>query len=276
MNIYKSDNGFYNDKPIISIIDDTGLVRRLPSCNNLWIYTALMKAMGGRVDERDVRFFFTLCFENALGSDFILCRRADKYEPPISRDELIGMRYLNVLKAKAMEGQKWTSYRKDKIKKASWFKQIKAMIHLAMPEKIEIKWLWNIIPQFKVIPKHRNYVWENKVHDAYPIAFKLAGNDRYFFKLSDIDYLDPVTIWESIMWHLNYYITRLQKDWGQRNIVWLQCMAMGKYDMASKINIVESIENYFPTDHPIVKQVKEKQNENVRGFVPTRKDGTVI
>jgi hypothetical protein len=88
---------------------------------------------------------------------YYLIRSPDKYSPPISRDEILGMAALGFLKPSHLNGWNFCPY------KLPSFNPIKT------------------ITQFwELKGKHRNYLWQNKLEHTYRFAFSVPLSDRHF------------------------------------------------------------------------------------------------
>jgi hypothetical protein len=146
--------GRYHDKPVTE-------KNPIPS-NNGWIYTAY--AEKGNLP---INYF-------ALASCFKRCKSVNMEMPngislhrhpigskdtavPISRDEILGMASLGLLKLKHLNGWNFSPY--------------------PIPSFNPIK----TIRQFlELIGKHRNYLWENNMSHTYRFAFSVPITDRHF------------------------------------------------------------------------------------------------
>lgn len=137
--------GRYHDKECIG---------GLPSSNNGWIFTSYAKKLGLHINQ----YGLILCFSNCKRSETIIDRSPDKKEPPMSRDEILGLAYLGLLKDKNIPNWNFCPY---DIPKFNLFKTVAAF--------------------WRLRKAHRNAVWENggEPH-AFRFAFSVPIQDRAF------------------------------------------------------------------------------------------------
>lgn len=209
-NKYICKHGLYHDKPVIN---------GEPSSNNGWIYTAYAKKLHLMTGNYQQLMFKCLSTE----PPFLINRLPDKKYPPISKDELIGMFSLNhdffyVL-------QRW-NFISVKVKKVPVYRQILAML--------------------KLINKHRNYVWQNNLTDAYPIVFKLPASDRYYMKKV---MKENYSYFEMISFYINYIFTIYGDNTSSKNILWLQLKDMNSWFLIRFIKQKENFLKYFGENH---------------------------
>lgn len=224
MNNYKDSYGRFHHKPVT-------VANPIPS-NNSWLFTAYAEKVGVPVDKQ------------ALGNCFNLCRVDDKthlrspgqVDPPISRDEILGMVALGLFKPKIGTALSWNFSPRE--------------LPQFSPLKL-IKQLWQLRPSYELLPwdgdvtnphkealvwQHRNYFWQNNLDQLYRFAFSVPIVDRHFI---------------------------LQK-WGKFNVLY---WAIAKVDSIIGTNSgirflkygksKEAMVKEFPADHPIVKAVNE-------------------
>jgi hypothetical protein len=126
--------------------------------NNGWIYTAYAYKLDLPLDWLMLGFCYRSCRQ--LDSEFTrmyLIRSPDKFSPPISRDEVLGMAALGFLRPQHLDGWSFCPY------KIPAFNPIKT------------------IQQFMELRgKHRNYLWQNKLEHTYRFAFSVPLSDRHF------------------------------------------------------------------------------------------------
>lgn len=150
MSNYIDKYGRYHDKPVI----DTNPI---PS-NNGWIYTAYADKSELPIDW----LALTRCFRQCMQVDpetgrLFLVRSPYQDTPPISRDEILGMSALGLLKSKHLNGWNFSPYPIPTFCLKTLIKQIK-----------ELK------------GQHRNYFWKNKLDQIYRFAFSVPVQDRAF------------------------------------------------------------------------------------------------
>lgn len=150
MNNYFDKWGRVHDKPVT----DSNPV---PS-NNGWIYSAYLDKAGYKLD----LMMMAICFRQCKQVDedtgrFYLIRSPDKFSPPISRDEILGMAQIGFLRQQHLDGWNFSPY---PIPKFNLFKLIKQIVELR--------------------GKHRNYFWQNNLDQIYRFAFSVPLADRHF------------------------------------------------------------------------------------------------
>lgn len=222
-NSYICKYGLYHDKPVTD---------GEPSSNNGWIYTAYAKALGFFLPNRKhYQDLNAKCMVQDQSSDFYRYRLPGLVEPPISRDEIIGMHVLNT-NIDFLLGYVYGWY----LTRRQW--QEYSMIQA-------IKALWAIRKE------HRNYFWKNKIYPAYKLAFKLMPHDRYFIKATS-ELFKP-NLYEWVMFQVYALATILQKNYSARNILWLQLNQMHSVFWINFVNQPKNFENYFREGHPFRK-----------------------
>lgn len=150
MNNYIDSYGRCHDKPVTS-------QNPVPS-NNGWIYTAYLAKTGYHVDLMSL----AVCFKGCKRIDqdtgrFYLVRSPFKDQPPISRDEILGMAALRFLRSSHLDGWSFCPYEIPPF-------NLKTLITQAID----------------VIGKHRNYFWQNGLSQIYRFAFSVPLQDRAF------------------------------------------------------------------------------------------------
>lgn len=219
MQNYICKYGLYHDKPVKD---------GEPSSNNGWIYTAYAKALGFPLPINiDYDSLFMDC-KTEESSNFIRNRLPKKEEPPVSRDEIIGM-HVMANDVCFLLGNLYSWYLVKRVwEKYSIIQSIKA--------------LW------KIRKKHRNYVWKNKVYPAYKLAFKLMPHDRYFIKSTSMHFRSNLYEW--CMFQLYAFSTIVQRNISAKNILWLQLEMLNSIFWIRFINQPKNFKKYFPADHP--------------------------
>tara|TARA_R110000868_G_C10972548_1_gene770438 strand:- start:27148 stop:27816 length:669 start_codon:yes stop_codon:yes gene_type:complete len=216
---YRDNNGFYHDK----LNADS---------NNLWIYTAYAKALGLDIpDAKAILKYMLECMLDNQNNDFIINRKPKIYEPPMSRDELIGMlsllddEYKKILYRKLKENKFYYCNLKL-IENVSYFQSIKAL--------------------FKIRNEHRNYIWLNRIVKGFKIAFRLQFQDRYYFKRV---MNERSTLAEFALFHLYAIHSIFYANAGNKNLLFLQLSDLNSKILIRFINHKESLLNYFGPEH---------------------------
>lgn len=120
------------------------------SSNNGWLYTAVAKKLGAPVEVS--KLYAHLCADART-------RHLGDYEPPISRDEILGLAYLGFSTELDLLESRW-NFCPYELPKLNLFKLIAQ--------------LW------KCRGQHRNYFWKNKLTQVYHVAFLTPFHDRHF------------------------------------------------------------------------------------------------
>jgi hypothetical protein len=193
-------------------LHDKPTVAGEPSSNNGWIYTAYYYKIP--------RFEFSsalvqageFCAKNLTRHPFVYDN-----EPPISRDEILGLAYLGFLKPEHLND--WNFAPK-------FFKPPKFNLLTFLDQATE------------AYGEHRNYFWKQRLSQLYHVAFSVPLTDRYFL----------LQTWGKYKWyypsHLLYAsISKIDSIFGgESGIRYL------KYDKSWKAMQAE-----FPADHPLRK-----------------------
>ena len=192
MGKYVCNLGLFHDKKVV----DGNY-----SSNNGWIYTAYARAIGIKTNEVLLDSTFVNCKKDMNESyTFFMWRLPDKINPPISRDEIIGMVSLGYYPLGYEKIYGWSMYRE--IFHIGMRKNLKAMKEL-----------------FRIRKEHRNYWWENNLYDALPITMKLWWHDRYYINKM---HGNKCTMFQMVMFYA-YALGVLSKaDPGELNLLWLQ------------------------------------------------------
>lgn len=164
MNNYLDNFGRCHDKPVTS-------QNPIPS-NNGWIYTAYLAKIGYHVDLMSL----AVCFKGCKRVDpdtgrLYLVRSPFKDQPPISRDEILGMAALRFLRSNHLNGWNFSPYPVPPFSLTKLIKQ-----------------LWELRPSllsdgiggYELEFKHRNYFWQNNLDQIYRFAFSVPLQDRAF------------------------------------------------------------------------------------------------
>ena len=218
MKNYTDRNGMYHDKPCSD---------GEPSSNNAFIYTALARAIGAPYDKDKTLKVFTDCCK-ITAFEFEVTRLPGKEEPPISRDEILGMASLGLLPSSTLCYFNWQFY--------------KPQLHVIYQTPL----LEQLMAVYSLRGKHRNYAWKEKIIASYPIVFKLFWHDRYYVKKHC---RELPTVFEWFMFNMYVLSTILQKDTSAKNILWLQLHDLKSFFWIRFINRHVNFMNYFGEEH---------------------------
>lgn len=224
MNQYQDKWTRYHDKPCTD---------GKPSSNNGWVYTAYSKYL--------VKDPYNL---NSIVKCYLACRVAEyplrinrspsKILPPMSKDEIIGLASLGLVSCADLAWNHWN------------FCNLREYNHKPLTLSrflIAVKALWEIRKE------HRNYVWEEKITEAYPLAFRLAPWDTYYIRKMDNV---KVSIFETICFYLNFFAVLLGSNKSTKMLEWLKVKDLD-HPLKKLINQDRIVRAYFGEYHPFVK-----------------------
>lgn len=242
MNNYVDLYGRYHDKPVT----DSDPV---PS-NNGWIYTAYVDKAGLPVDSNQLDYYFVECHVDFEGFPTrALFRSPGKSTPPISRDEILGVVSLGLLKNESEIIQDW-NFSPYPLPKFSLIKLVKQLWELR-PGLLADKYitLFNFFGGKAVkLPfgyhlafKHRNYFWQNGLDQIYRFAFSVPLSDRHFIlkKWGKFHFYNPVHLFYAAVGKINSKLNPGALDWL-------------KYGEKRGL---DSLRHEFPEDHPIIQKL---------------------
>lgn len=197
---------------------------------NPWIYSAFFKRVGGVFNENLLKACFALC---SIGGKLI--RNPDQVDSPISRDEILGMAELELLKPEHLNGWSFCPYEIPKfnaVKLVQQLYQLRPTLKpvVAGPVEPDQKGL------FGIYFRHRNYYWRNNLDQAYRFEFVVPRSDRHFIlkKWGKFKFYNPA--------HLFYAaFAKADKKFGKEDGI-----SFLKYGTSA-----EKMAEEFPSDHPI-------------------------
>lgn len=192
----------------------------IPS-NNGWIYTAYAEKAG--LDSTLDWFMLGHCFKACkiqLTNRVELIRSPGKSNPPISRDEILGLAALTFLKPQHLNNWNFSPY---PLPKFNLFKLVK-----------------QLIPLYKN-RKNRNYFHENNLDQIYRFAFSVPFSDRHFIlkKFGTFKFYNPVHLFYAAFGKINSKFSPSALDWL-------------KYDEKKGL---AALRQEFPSDHPIIEKL---------------------
>lgn len=222
--IYQDNHTFYHDRPTQN---------GEPSSNNGFIYTAYSKYLApDTTSQKAIEQRFENCMVQY--SPLKVDRLPGKIEPPISKDEIIGMVSLGLLNARILEKSHWNycNVRDYEPKPLSIGRVFRA-----------VKSLW------KIRKEHRNYVWENDMKEAYCLAYYLMPQHRYYVK--KMSGVKP-NLLERLAFYINSIIVFTKGKRYSKMILWLECEDLNHW-LLRFINKKRWVKDYFDKEHPFVK-----------------------
>lgn len=220
MSKYQDRNSMYHDKPV-----ENGD----PRSNNGWIYSAYSQYLAPEtLDHMKLLALRTSCTKSM--SPLKITRLPGKETPPQSKDEIIGLISLGLLSNEDLRRSHYNFSSQDveferKLSLKSVYKAIKAL--------------------YAIRNEHRNYIWENKVLDGYPLAFRLAPWDIFYVK--KMAGKRP-SLLETTLFYLNAYTTIKKGNKSVRMMLWLQLADMKHY-LLKYIPLKDYVLSYFGPEH---------------------------
>jgi hypothetical protein len=150
MNSYQDQWGRYHDKPCKD---------GEPSSGNGWIYSAYAAKAGLPLNDTLLNECFRDCIAKREDGKVCFTRHPEGRftEVPISRDEILGMAALGLLRKGHLNGWSFSPYPLPRFRLIMLIKQAK-----------------------EAYGKHRNYLWLNGLQQLYRFAYSVPLQDRYF------------------------------------------------------------------------------------------------
>lgn len=182
-------------------------------CNNAWIYTSYVLKTGIYLYKPQHKECYEAC-SIKMQTRTELLRNPGKSLPPVSRDEILGMSYLKVLRPEHLQGWNFSPYPMPKF---NLFKLISQLVEAR--------------------GKHRNHFWQNNLDQIYRFAFSVPFSDRHFLlkNWGKFQSFNPV--------HLFYAaFGKISSKFKPNGLDWL------KYDEEKGKELAMK---EFPEDHPI-------------------------
>jgi hypothetical protein len=211
------------------------------SSNNGWIYSAYAKHLVPDMLDRDLlKECYGSCIKSA--NPVMIDRSPGQLTPPFSKDEVLGCVSLGFLKNKQLEKSSYnfcnlpTEFNR-RLTFSSFIKAAKIL--------------------FKIRKEHRNYIWQNRLAEAYSLAFKLPPEDIYYVK--KMENKNP-GIALTVLFYVNSIFTIFAGGESAKMMLWLKVMDLG---IQSSIlgNLVMKrhkkwIREYFGNDHIFTKVIE--------------------
>jgi len=178
----------------------------------------------------DANILLTECISDSM--DFYLDRLPGKQEPPISKDEFVGMILLATNSFNHFSFYKFNLSTRNKYTLKTIPSILKIMYKKLFGNKYE---------------KHRNYSWKEKMIYSYVLTFKIPKGMVYFAK----EYNGKRTsILEFLSFRLGGIWTAKFGEPGDKNLLWVQALAIGDKFILDKLDYKKNIQDYFREDHP--------------------------
>lgn len=201
-----------------------------PRSNNSWIYSSYAKYLApNTTDDIKLAARFAKCVVSM--EPLRINRLPYKEEPLFSKDEVIGCRSLGFLTDSDLARSHYNFCNTDakferKLSLKSIYKALKAL--------------------YAIKDEHRNYVWQNEVLDAYPLAFRLAPEDIYHSRKLDGK---SAGIFNTIVFYLNTALTIYKGNKSARMLTWLKLKDL-KHPLLRFIPLKKYVLAYFGPTHP--------------------------
>lgn len=224
---YQDRNSLWHDKKCI---------KGVPSSNNGWIYSAYAKYLAPCTSDRlKLLAVHKKCVESY--SPLRINRLPGKIHPPLSKDEVIGMASLGLVSNSELESNHYN------------FCNLNATFErkLSIPSIIRA-----VRALYKIKDEHRNYVWENQVVDAYPLAFKLGPEDVYYIRKY---YKKSPGIFNTIVFYLNALQTYFKGNKSARMMLWLKLEDLNS-SLVRFIPKKKWVKTYFGEEHDFYKNLE--------------------
>lgn len=241
---------------------DKPCVNGEPSSNNGWTYSAYSKYLApDSLDMNLVQQRFQQCLRSRV--PLKMDRLPNKVEPLMSKDEIIGAVSLGLLQRDDLANSHWNfcnvEYEPQKLTFNSVIKAVKALWKIRK-EARRYKKLADEAYSTEEFSKyhneylklsHRNYVWQEKITDAYPLAFYLTPWNQYYVNRYN-GY--PTTILQTVTFHANAIKTFINGGRSSRMLLWLQLRDMNHF-LARFAPLKKWVQEYFYWDqnHDFVK-----------------------
>lgn len=217
MNNYQDKYGRFHHKPVTE--------KDLVPSNNGWIYTAYAEKVGIKLNYFQLQECFKGCLIQLSGR-FEILRSPGKSLPPISRDEILGLVHLGLLKPGHLNGWNYSPFPLPKFS------------------------LFKLIPQLVQLYKNRhdrNYFWKNNLDQIYRFAFSVPLVDRHYINQRWGEFCP-------VYWLIAKIDSKFGKESGIRYLKYAtdKSEPLGPKDLEFAKAMVEE----FPVDHPIRQEVK--------------------
>lgn len=207
-----------------------------PSSNNGWIYSAYAnKVFPQSLEKTKLKHCYEACLR--LTNPLVIDRSPSQKNPPVSKDEIIGLVSLGLLDYEYLEDSHFNFcfdefYFNRKLTLTDTLKAIKAL--------------------YKIRKEHRNYVWQEEIREAYPLAFKLMPWDIYYVKKM---FNKKVSLFETITFYLNFLFVAFKGSKSIKMLTYLQVSEVAPF-LAKFMNKKKLYNKYFGPMHPLSMRIK--------------------
>jgi len=221
-------NKTYQDK--YTMWHDQECINGEPRSNNPWIYSAYAQYLAPNTVDLEKRHQrFRECYRSF--DPILIDREPGRTDFPISKDEIIGMVSSGLLTRSELKVSHWNFCNLEgdfdrKLTIKSFFTAAKALYGLR--------------------DKHRNYFWENKMVETYPLAFYLPPWDQYYVNRH---YKRGSSIFQYLAFYLNAASVLTKGNKSVRMLLFLQLSDMDHW-LLKLVPKKKYVKAYFEEGHP--------------------------
>lgn len=227
MRNYQDKDTCYHDKPVTN---------GEPSSNNPMIYTAYSKYLApNTIDRHKLIARFLKCTKSL---DPVKINRHPGVEKPLySKDEVVGAVSLGLISDSELSKSHYNFCSQD----------------VEFERKLSLKSIYGAVKAlWKIRKEHRNYVWENRIIEAYPLSFKLPNWDIYYVqKFSGV----TPSLFNTVLFYLNFLSVYIKGDRSSRMMLWLQLEDL-KHPFRFIVPKKKWVKDYFEPEHTFVRLLK--------------------
>ena len=233
LSIYQDKNTMWHDRPCKN---------GEPRSNNAWIYSAYSTYLAPKTVDSLKRYeVFKQCGRSLY--PIKIDRLPGKIHPSLSKDEILGLTHAGFITRYELEASHWNFCNLD-----------------YKPEKLTLKTIWISLKALYNVRKEvkkqgltgsraRNYIWENNIIEAYPLAFYLAPWDQYYV----VRYNEQrANLLQTLAFYINFIFTLIKGNKSVRMLLWLQLEDLDHF-LLKLIPRDKWVRDYFDKDHPFVK-----------------------
>jgi len=221
MKTYQDRNTFWHDKECFN---------GEPRSNNKFIYTAYSKYLTkGSINMSSILKEYNKCTRSL--SPVIIDRTAGRTDFPISKDEIIGTCSLGLLTRNELQNSHWNF----------------CNLEGNFDRKLTFKSLITAAKAlYKIRKEHRNYFWQNKMVETYPLAFWLPWWDQYYINRQ---YNKKSSLIQYLAFYANAIMTLTKGNKSVKMLLWLQLSDMNHW-LLKFVPKKKYVEAYFEEGHP--------------------------
>lgn len=227
------------------------------SSNNGWIQSAYCE-MAGLTVSRTKLYECHLASRKNRQRSVPVHRHPDKFLPPMSRDEILGMAFFNNLRIGELQQNHWQFCDLDgaeakPLYKVNWLAALRDLMKIGLAQLVIFCWygdeLRSEAPEWLQRWSHRNIVWE--LPSLYQISYRLMPQDTWYL----LKRAGRKTTWlhdKYAWWSMERTVKK--DDTSGVLMVWMKLYSLGltHHPLYRKIDYKKHLTNYFKdTRHPI-------------------------